>query len=124
MIAEKARLFQDDFALRRIMAATAPDEVKRAGRAVTPYHDDRWAAVRFDRVVAGNLAKFGQDAGLRRYLADTAPAILVEASPTDKIWGTGLARDDPAAGDPLIWPGQNLLGFALVKVRDTLSSMG
>ena len=103
------------------MTADTPAEVKAAGRSVRFYDDDRWSAVRFDRVVAGNLAKFGQNADLRHHLLATAPAILVEASPTDAIWGIGLSRDDSGAADSLAWPGTNLLGFALVKVREILA---
>ena len=40
--------------------------------------------------------------------------------PTDTIWGIGLARDAKEASDPLRWKGANLLGFALMEVRDIL----
>lgn len=121
MMAEKARAFGDGAALARVMAATTPAEVKRAGRTVTPYDDARWSAIRFDRVVRGNLAKFEQDDALRAYLLATDPDIPVEAAPTDAIWGIGLSRDHPDAADPRAWPGQNLLGFALNRVRAILA---
>ena len=38
----------------------------------------------------------------------------------DKIWGIGLAADDPRAANPLQWQGLNLLGFALMAVREEL----
>ncbi len=47
--------------------------------------------------------------------------MLVEASPVDTVWGIGMAGDDPRANDPRQWLGQNLLGFALVVVRDALA---
>jgi len=47
--------------------------------------------------------------------------VLVEASPVDTIWGIGLAADDQRARDPSDWPGLNLLGFALMRVRQALS---
>ncbi len=47
--------------------------------------------------------------------------VLVEASPLDRIWGIGLAADDPRAGDPYRWRGLNLLGFALMRVREQLA---
>lgn len=40
--------------------------------------------------------------------------------PVDWIWGAGLAADDPRVLNPAEWPGINLLGFALMKVRDIL----
>jgi ribA/ribD-fused uncharacterized protein len=45
---------------------------------------------------------------------------LVEASPLDRIWGIGLAADDERAADPATWRGLNLLGEALMEVRDRL----
>ena len=40
----------------------------------------------------------------------------------DRIWGIGLAADPPEAHDPLPWRGLNLLGFALMDVRDALKN--
>ena len=48
----------------------------------------------------------------------------MEASPVDRIWGIGLNADDPAAGDPGCWRGLNLLGFALMQVREALKDQG
>lgn len=45
---------------------------------------------------------------------------MVEASPIDRIWGIGLAHDDPRAADRTRWRGLDLLGFVLVEVRRAL----
>lgn len=71
-------------------------------------------------MVAGNLAKFGQHTDLREYLLGTGDRVLVEASPLDRVWGIGLAADDERAVSPDQWRGLNLLGFALMQVRETL----
>ena len=72
------------------------------------------------QVVAGNAAKFGQSDHLRAILFATGDAILVEASPRDRVWGIGLTASSPLAGDPATWRGKNLLGFALVTTRSLL----
>ncbi|OTQ27274.1 hypothetical protein B6D02_08960, partial [Gilliamella apicola] len=36
------------------------------------------------------------------------------------IWGIGLSMDDPNIDNPLMWCGKNLLGFALMNVRQQL----
>lgn len=120
MMAGKARLFGDAEALARILSAGTPLLCKRIGRQVQGFDEQRWREQRFELVTAGNLAKFGQDAALRSYLLATGDEILVEASPTDGIWGIRLGREHPDAQDPLRWRGGNLLGFALVRVRHIL----
>jgi ribA/ribD-fused uncharacterized protein len=120
MMAAKARLFGDQEALAAILAADEPIACKRIGRTVRNYDDECWNAARFDFVVEGNIAKFGQNPKLRDHLLGSADAILVEAAPRDQIWGIGYGRDNPAVQDPFRWRGRNLLGFALVKVRAIL----
>lgn len=76
---------------------------------------------RFELVVAGNVAKFGQDAALRDFLLGTENRVLVEASPRDRVWGIGLGAANEKATDPGQWRGLNLLGFALIEARDRLA---
>lgn len=45
--------------------------------------------------------------------------IIAEASPQDAIWGIGMAEDHPNVNDTSLW-GPNLLGKALMKVREAL----
>ena len=121
MMAEKARFCGDEKNLQNILHSTDPSEVKAFGRMVKSFDSARWAGVSFEIVVKGNLAKFGTHPDLREWLLASAPRIIVEASPTDKIWGVGLAQHDPRASQPHQWLGKNLLGFALMQVRDELA---
>jgi ribA/ribD-fused uncharacterized protein len=113
-------LFGDDVMAERVLAAPHPHAAKALGGRVARFDQRTWDEHRFDIVVAGNLAKFGQHADLRAFLIGTGRRVLVEASPVDRIWGIGLTRDDPAASDPAQWQGLNLLEFALMQVRDAL----
>ena len=124
MMAEKARLFDDERTLEQVLVAPTPNDAKSLGRRVAGDDDGRSAASRFDAVVRGNAAKLTQSAKLRAFLVGTRPAVLVEASPVDSIWGIGMAADDPRAGDPRQWQGLNLPGFALMVVRDRLADRG
>ena len=120
MMAEKAALFDDRATRERVLEATNPGAAKALGREVRNFNEDTWVQHRFDIVVRANRAKFGQNAALGQFLAQTGARVLVEASPVDKIWGIGLAQDDERANDPNAWQGLNLLGFALMQVRAEL----
>lgn len=122
MMAEKARLFGDDASLAAVLAARTPAEAKRIGRLVRGFDEARWAASRFELVVAGNVAKFGQDPALRDYLLATGRRVLVEASPRDRVWGIGMSASHDHATDPAAWRGQNLLGFALMEARSRIAA--
>ena len=45
------------------------------------------------------------------------------ASPYDKIWGIGLDRETAMKGTVEQWQGENLLGCALMEVRDYLMDL-
>jgi ribA/ribD-fused uncharacterized protein len=117
MMAEKARLFGDDEAREKILGAANPAGAKKLGRTVRGFDEEKWAAARFEIVVAGSKAKFGQNPTLGAFLAGTKNRVLVEASPTDRIWGIGLAASNPEATRPDQWRGLNVLGFALMVAR-------
>lgn len=120
MMAGKARLFGDDDALTQILSEPSPARAKAIGRRVQRFDSAVWERHRFDLVTLGSVAKFDGDAALREYLLATKDAILVEASPRNRIWGVGLGRDNPLVHQPSRWRGQNLLGFALVRARAIL----
>ena len=121
MMAEKARLFHDEDALQKIMQAYDPMEQKKLGRRVQGYDDAVWKACCYDVVVRGNAAKFFQHEKLHDFLISTGDKVLVEASPKDSVWGIGLDENSPDAINPQRWQGTNLLGFALMEVRDILT---
>jgi ribA/ribD-fused uncharacterized protein len=118
----KARLFGDDEIAGKVLSSADPKQVKALGRKVRDFDQAPWEANRYDIVVAGNRHKFGQHADLREFLLGTGDQVLVEASPVDRVWGIGMAADDPGASDPARWRGLNLLGFALGDVRAELSA--
>lgn len=121
MMAQKAHLFDDLDAWEAIMATPNPAEQKAIGRQVRGFNVVVWEAVARDIVLAGSLAKFTQNHGLREQLLATRGKLLVEASPTDRIWGIGLSEDDPRAHDPGRWRGRNWLGQVLTDLRVMLT---
>lgn len=120
MMAGKARLFNDDEILEKVLCSETPNEAKSLGRKVKNFDPKLWDKHKYDIVKKANLLKFSQNQKFEEFLLSTNDKILVEASPYDKIWGIGMLESDPRAQNPLLWDGENLLGFALMEVRDEL----
>ena len=120
MMAEKARVFKADEIYAEILDTKSPGKAKALGRKITTFDQRIWDGCKYDIVVRGSYHKFSQNTDLAVFLKNTGERVLVEASPVDKIWGVGLAQDDPLIETPSKWRGENLLGFALMSARDLL----
>lgn len=120
MMAHKARLFNDQQRATQVLACATPAEAKKIGRLVEGFDAQQWDAHKYEYVREGNLHKFSGQPALRDFLVNTKDRVLVEASPVDNIWGIGMAKSDANILNPTKWKGENLLGFALMEVRDEL----
>lgn len=122
MMAKKALLFGDEEIFQKVIAAEKPAVAKALGREVKNFDPEIWRYASYTIVVEGNHYKFLQNEVLKKFLQTTKDKVLVEASPADAIWGIGLSQDAEEAMNPFRWPGTNLLGFALMEVRDKLKN--
>ncbi|WP_217607238.1 NADAR family protein [Chitinophaga sp. GbtcB8] len=120
MMAGKARLFNDTSIIEKILQADTPGAVKQLGREIKTFEPSIWDEQKFNIVVTGNQHKFSQHKDLKTFLLNTGDRVLVEASPVDTIWGIGMATDRADITNPLLWKGENLLGYVLMEVRDKL----
>lgn len=120
MMAQKAWLFKDFEIFGKILNTKDPKDIKTLGREVKNFDPKIWSEHKFEIVIKGNLGKFGENTELKEFLLSTGDKILVEASPYDKIWGIGMKVGTPGIDNPANWKGENLLGFALMSVRDEL----
>lgn len=120
MMAQKAIIFNDKEIFEQIMATTSPKEHQALGRQVRGFNQEIWNKVARDVVYIGNYSKFSQNEDLKKILFDTYGTTLVEASPTDLIWGCGFEENDSRILDRAQWLGKNWLGETLTKVREAL----
>jgi len=120
MMAQKAQLFRDEKHLTRILNCSSPAEAKKIGRLIENFDLTLWDQHKYEFVKQGNYYKFSQHPGLQNFLLNTGDRVLVEASPVDSIWGIGMAKNEEQIHNPHQWKGENLLGFALMEVRDQL----
>jgi len=120
MMAMKAEFFNDPVTKLAILNTENPREQKALGRQVVGFNPEAWNLVARDIVTHGNVKKFGQNADLLSYLLSTGDRELVEASPTDCVWGIGLGMGQRELTDRALWRGTNWLGLALMDARTTL----
>lgn len=123
MMVQKARLFGDQSAAKALLVSTSDDAIRARGRHVDGFNQQQWDEHKYDIVLQGNLHKFSQRHELQAYISTTRPLVLTEANPDDRIWGIGMREGSPGANNPHLWNGLNLLGFALMEVRDLLSDL-
>lgn len=114
----KAVTFNDTETAQKVMATTDPRECKKLGRQVKNFDNNLWDIERYNVVAHACECKFRQNPDILKILLDTGNAELVEASPYDRVWGIGFNEQDAEANRDR-W-GANLLGRALMEVRDEL----
>ena len=120
MMYKKAMLFHDMKIASKILQTSDVAQIKQLGRAVSGYDENYWNGVRQIVVYQGLMAKFSQNEKLKDLLLSTGDSILAECAVKDRIWGIGLSMKDADRLDKAKWKGQNLLGYALMLVRERL----
>ena len=120
MMYRKAVCFGDEKVAAKILATEDVAEIKAFGRLASGYDESLWNGIRQIVVYEGLLAKFSQNPDLMEQLKYTGSAVLAECAVKDRIWGIGLSMHDPDRLERAKWQGQNLLGYALMMVREKL----
>lgn len=92
-----------------VRLAGTPAQSKKLGRSLQLRAD--WEEVKYEIMLKALRTKFS-DRGLKEILLSTADRTIYEDSPYDRIWGTGELGG--------IGTGKNLLGKALMQVRNEL----
>lgn len=117
----KAKTFEPNnmILLNKILSETNAMKIKHYGREVKNYNDAVWNSIRYDVMLNGLRFKFGQNPQLKQQLISTGNKILYEASKYDKIWGIGFSPQEAPDTNKSLF-GRNLLGQALMQIRDEL----
>ena len=102
-----------------ILEEYTPSIIKKYGRMVKNYDEKKWNKIRYKIMLKGLEEKFKQNEDIRILLKKTGNKILYEASKYDKIWGIGYYAND-AINISKTKYGRNLLGKALMEIRDMI----
>jgi ribA/ribD-fused uncharacterized protein len=105
--------------LKAILAETSATKIKQYGRQVSHFNETIWNNAKYDIMYDALRLKFTQNEDIYKKLLSTQGKILYEASKNDKIWGIGYYDKDAINVDKSKF-GQNLLGKALMELRNNL----
>jgi ribA/ribD-fused uncharacterized protein len=120
MMYSKAMLFKDEEVANKILSKSNPRDQKALGRTVKNFDQKIWNKKKMTIVVRANYLKFTQNNDLYEQMIRDKDKFLVEASPEDSIWGIGLSEKDAKITPRKEWPGENLLGKAIMEARNII----
>jgi len=117
--AELAKVFNDQENLQKIMIADTPEEVSYELDDVPGDENQaKWNDNIKQLLYDVNIAKFNQYPELVTRLLETKTAVLGAYIPNDNLIGIGMSLDNIQSKNPINWTGQNLLGKALMDIRE------
>lgn len=94
------------------------NSMKDSAEQVISYNDSIWKSTLPSVVGVSVREKFTQNEDLKESLIACKRKLMVFATPTDKLLGVGLNKEEVLKTPEADWPGQNLLGKTLTTFRD------
>jgi ribA/ribD-fused uncharacterized protein len=91
------------------------EDLYRYSNVMNNYNDNIWREKRYTIMMQGLELKFTQNEYLFTRLKNTKDKFLVYCTPNDMTWGNGFCENKSM--DSSNWPGENLLGCALMETR-------
>lgn len=125
LAAELAKGFNDEQNLQRIMTAESPQEITYQLSDVpgeADANEPKWNDLTKRLLYDINIVKFNQYPELAGRLLETKNAQLGAYIPDDNLLGIGISLDNVQSLNPVNWTGQNLLGKALMDIRQKIRS--
>jgi hypothetical protein len=102
--------------LNKIISETSPTIIKKYGRLVKNFNEEKWNEIKYEIMYNAIKLKFHQNNDIYIQLLETKNKNLYEASPYDTIWGIGISVKDAATKKH---KGLNMLGKLLMKFRNS-----
>ena len=115
-----AKLFKDESLQHELLQTNDPKKIKSLGKKIKNFKKSIWRDKIEGILSTGLMEKFSQNMDLKEALLRTESTTIVEANKFDGTFGIGLSLGDDMLWDPQNWNGDNLMGKALMCVRDLL----
>ena len=116
--AYKALLFGDDEDLKIIVNCRSSKLENFVAQKFNV--DEYWSEALYALTKKGIEEKVKQNEDVRKELKATGDCVIAEAQVYNPFWTTGVDIDDAHVLDYSKWPGNNMLGKLLMKIRDEL----
>jgi ribA/ribD-fused uncharacterized protein len=123
IFAELAKSFNDNESLQKIMIADTPDEISYNLDDVPgdkESNEAKWNDLLKQLIYDVNITKFNQYPELAARLLETKNATIGAYLPNDNLIGIGISLDNIQSKNPINWTGQNILGKALMDIREKI----
>jgi len=105
-----------------IMKTTIPYTIKKYGKQVNNFDKSIWDKEKYELIKKGIRFKFSQNIKLRKKLIQTGNKNIYEATQYDKLWGRGMTMQEAKEIEDANFPGENLLGKALMEIREEIKN--
>jgi ribA/ribD-fused uncharacterized protein len=115
--AMKAKEFEDEEVLDKIVKAKSAKAAKALGKKVKKFEKEIWDSKKDEIMRVGIRTKFVQHPELRKQLLDTGERMIGEADARNTYWGIGTSQTSDKAQHPDKWRGQNKIGKILMDLR-------
>jgi len=119
----KAKLFGDLETAHSILTTSDPAEQRRKAKQTKGFNEIRWRGQLGAILYRGLLARYEQRPKEVVKLLETGEDILVYCYSADTDLGIRESEGNPNAENMETWTGMNLLGFALMEVREHFRKM-
>ena len=116
---QKAKLFNDNYSIGKIMSSISALECKQQGSLVKGFVADTWNRSAKLLCKPGIEAKFHQNRNLMETLVfETGGKTIVEGT-KDEVWGSGQPLDSVFCLDQSKWTSQGIMGEILSEIRES-----
>lgn len=117
----KAIFFKDMKKAKEIIEASSPKKAKQLGREIYDFSEELWEGYREQAMWEAISLRYESDPNFQKLLLSKRfkGKDFVETNPCDNIWSCGYIETDPRCElSENTWPGLNLFGKLLTKLRN------